>query len=149
MTRSTANAAPAHHAIAGTKYDNDIENPFGCITVYFLFTSTAEKHVQKRLDAGLEQLAEYVASDCKRVVDVSAYLERIHIQYLNHVKAKEHMSVLHSQILPKFFSKLSDGRHVGSDLLDCAECQQIGIKAAEWQILRDKDASHQKNTLVK
>ena len=91
--------------------------------------------------AGLEQLAEHVASDCKRVVDVSAYLERIHIQYLNHVKAKEHMSVLHSQILPKFFSKLSDGRHVGSDLLDCAEWQQIGIKAAEWQILRDKDAS--------
>jgi len=56
--------------------------------------------VQKRLDAGLEQLAECVASDCKRVVDVSVYLERIHIQYLDHIKAKEHLSVLRSQILP-------------------------------------------------
>ena len=40
------------------------------------------------MDALLEQLAEYVASDCKRAVDVSAYLERIHIQYLDLIKAK-------------------------------------------------------------
>ena len=37
--------------------------------------------------------------------------------------------------------KLRDRRHVGSDRLDCAEWQQIGIKAAEWQVLRDEDAS--------
>jgi len=54
MTRATANAAPAHHTIAETKYDGDLGNPFGGIAVYFWFTSTTEKHVQKRLDAGLE-----------------------------------------------------------------------------------------------
>jgi len=89
----------------------------------------------------LEQLTEYVGSDCKRAVDVSAYLERIHIQYLDLIKAKEHLNVLHSRILPKVLSKLSDGRHVGSDRLDCAEWRQIGIKAAEWRVLRDEDAS--------
>jgi len=38
MTRSTANAAQAHHAIAEAKYDDDIglRNPFGSIAVYFL-----------------------------------------------------------------------------------------------------------------
>jgi len=137
MTRSTDNAAPAHHVIAEAKYDDDIGNPFGGIAVYFLLTSTAEKHVQKRVDTMLEQLIEYVGSDCKRAVDVSVYLERINIQYLDLIKAKEH----HLQILPKVFSNLSDGRHVGSDRLDCVEWQQIGIKAVEWQALRDEDAS--------
>ena len=141
MTRATANAAPAHHAIAEAKYDDDFGNPFGGVAVYFLLTSTADKHVQKRLDSMLEELGEYVASDVKRAVDVGAYLERIHIQYLDLVKAKENLTVLHSRILPKVLVKLSDGRHVGSDRLDCAEWQQIGIKAAEWQVLRDEDAS--------
>jgi len=85
----------------------------------------------------LEQLTEYVGSDCERAVDVSAYLERIDIQYLDF----EHLNVLHSRILPKVLSKLSDGKHVGSDRLDCAEWQQIGIKTAEWQALRDEHAS--------
>ena len=49
--------------------------------------------------------------------------------------------MLHSRILPKVLVKLSDGRHVGSDRLDCAEWQQIGIKAADWQVLRIEDAS--------
>jgi len=89
----------------------------------------------------LEELGEYVASDVKRAVDVGAYLERIHIQYLDLIKAKENLTVLHSRILPKVLVKLSDGRHVGSDRLDCAEWQQIGIKAAEWQVLRDEDPS--------
>jgi len=141
MTRSTANAALAHHAIAEAKYDDDPRNLFGGIAMYFLLTSTAEKHVQRRVDAMLEQLAEYVGSDCKRAVDISAYLERIHIQYLDLIEAKKHLIVLYSRILPKFLSKLSDGRHVGSDRLDCAEWQQIGIKEAEWQVLRDEDAS--------
>jgi hypothetical protein len=141
MTKATAKAAPAQHAIAEAKYDDDLGNPFGGIAVYFLLTSTAEKHEQKRLDTMLEQLGDYVASDCKRAVDVGGYLERIHIQYLDLVKAKENLGVLHSRILPKVLSKLSDGRHVGSDRLDCAEWQQLGIKAAEWQVLRDEDAS--------
>jgi len=46
-TRSTADAALAHHAITEAKYDDDIGNPFGSIAVYFLLTSAAEKHVQK------------------------------------------------------------------------------------------------------
>ena len=71
MTRSTANAAPAHHAIAEAKYDDDIGNSFGGIVVYFLLTSTAEKHDQKRVDTMLEQLTEYVGSDCNRAMDVS------------------------------------------------------------------------------
>ena len=49
--------------------------------------------------------------------------------------------MLHSRILPKVLVKLSDGRNVGSDRLDCAEWQEIGIKAIEWQVLRDEDAS--------
>jgi len=68
-------------------------------------------------------------------------LERIHIQYLDLIKAKEHLNVLHSRILPKVLVKLCDGRHVGSDCLDCAEWQQISTKAAEWQALCDEDAS--------
>jgi len=117
MTKATAKAAPAQHAkaapaqhaIAEAKYDDDLRNPFGGISVYFLLTSTAEKHEQKRLDTMLEQLGDYVASDCKRAVDVGGYLERIHMQYLDLVKAKENLSVLHSRILPKVLNKLSDG----------------------------------------
>ena len=141
MTRATANAAPAHHAIAETKYDDDIGNQFGGVAVYFLLTSTADKHVQKKLDSMLEQLGEYVTGDVKRAMDVGTHLERIHIQYHDLIKAKENLTVLHSRILPKVLVKLSDGRHVGSDCLDCAEWQQIGIKAAEWQVLREEDAS--------
>ena len=84
----------------------------------------------------LEEFGEYVAIDVKRAVDVGTYLERIHIQYLDLIKAKENLTVIHSRILPKVLVKLSDRRHVGSDRLDCAEWQQIGIKAAEWQVLR-------------
>jgi len=140
MTRATANAAPALHAIAEAKHYDDIGNPFGGVAMYFLLTSTSDKHVQKILDSMLEQLGEYVASDVQRAVDVGAYLERIHIQYLDLIKAKKNLTVLHSRILPKVLVKLSDGRHVASDRLDCAEWQQIGIKAAEWQLLRDKHA---------
>jgi len=118
MTRATANAAPAHHVIAEAKYDDDFGNPFGSVAVYFLLTSIADKHVQKRLDSMLEQLGECVASDVKRAVHVGAYLERIHIQYLDLIKAKENLTVLYSRILPKVLVKLSDGRHVGSDRLD-------------------------------
>ena len=74
-------------------------------------------------------------------MDVSAYLERIHIQYLELIKAIEHLYVLQSRILPKVLSKLCDRRHVSSDRQDCTEWQLIGIKAAEWQVLRDEDAS--------
>jgi len=40
-TRSTANASPAHHAIAEAKYDDDIGlgNPFGGIAMYTLESS--------------------------------------------------------------------------------------------------------------
>jgi hypothetical protein len=61
MTRATANAAPARHAIAEAKYNDDFGNPFGGVAVYFLLTSTSDKHVQKRLDSMIEQLGEYVA----------------------------------------------------------------------------------------
>ena len=40
-----------------------------------MLTATAEQHQQKILDAMLEQLSEYVASECKRAVDVGGYLE--------------------------------------------------------------------------
>ena len=63
------------------------------------------------MDAMLEQLSEYVASECKRAVDVGGYLERIHIQYLELIKAKEALPVLHSRILPRVLGKLSEGRH--------------------------------------
>ena len=89
MTRATTNAAPAHHAMAEAKYDDDIGNPFGGVAVYFLLTSSVDKHVQKRLDSMFEQFGKYIASDMKRAVDVGAYLERIHIQYLDLSKAKE------------------------------------------------------------
>jgi len=56
----------------------------------------------------LEQLSEYVASECKRAVDVGGYLERIHIQYLELIKAKEALPVLHSRILPRVLGKLSE-----------------------------------------
>ena len=46
--------------------------------MYYLLTATAEKHQQQNLDLLLEQLGEYVASKCKRAVDVGSYLERIH-----------------------------------------------------------------------
>ena len=72
-------------------------------------------------------------------MNVGEHLERI--QYLDLIKAKENLTVIHSRILPKVLVKLSDRRHVGSDRLDCAEWQQIGIKTAEWQVLRDEDAS--------
>jgi len=35
----------------------------------------------------LEQLSEYVASKCKQTIDVGGYLERIHIHYLEFIKA--------------------------------------------------------------
>jgi hypothetical protein len=89
----------------------------------------------------LEQLSEYVASECKRDVDVGGYLERIHIQYLELIKAKEALPVLHSRILPRVLGKLSDGRHVGSERINCAEWQKIGDKASEGQTLRDEDAT--------
>jgi len=88
---------PAHHAIAEANYDDDFGIPFGGVAMYFLLTSTADMHVQKRLDSMLEQIGEYIASDVKRAVDVGAYLERIHIQYLNLIKAKENLTVLHSR----------------------------------------------------
>jgi hypothetical protein len=141
MTKATAKAAPAQHAVAEAKYDDDLGNPFGGIAVYHMLTATAEKHQQKNLDAMLEQLSEYVASECKRAVDVDGYLERIHMQYLDLVKVKEAQPVLHSRILPRVLGKLSDGRHVGSERMDCAEWQKIGDKAYEWQTLRDEDAT--------
>ena len=67
---------PAHHAIAEANYDDDFGIPFGGVAMYFLLTSTADMHVQKRLDSMLEQIGEYIASDVKRAVDVGAYLER-------------------------------------------------------------------------
>ena len=71
------------------------------------------------------------------------HLERIHIQYLNLIKAKESLPVLHSRILPRVpsLSKPNDGRHVGSERMDCTEWQKIGEKANEWQTLRDEDAT--------
>jgi len=66
-------------------------------------------------------------------------LERIHI--LDLIKAKENLPVLHSCILPRVLGKLSDGHHVGSERMDCAEWQTIGEKADEWQTLRDEDAT--------
>jgi len=141
MTNAIAKAAPVQHAVAEAKYDDDLGNPFGRIAVYHILTATAEKHQQKNLDAMLEQLSEYVASECKRAVDVGGYLERIQIQYLELIKAKETLPVLHSRILPRVLGKLSDGRHVGSERMDFAEGQKIGEKACEWQTLRDEDAT--------
>ena len=114
---------------------------FGGIAVYHMLTATAEKHQQKNLDAMLEQLSEYVASECKRAVDVGGYLERIHIQYLELIKTKEALPVLHSRILPRVLGKLSEGRHVGSERMDCAEWQKVGDKASEWQTLHEDDAT--------
>jgi len=68
-------------------------------------------------------------------------LERIHIQYLDLIKAKENLPVLHSCILPGVFGKLSDVHHVGSERMDCAEWQTTGEKVDEWQTLRDEDAT--------
>ena len=64
-----------------------------------------------------------------------------HIQYLELIKAKEDLAVLHSRILPRVLGKLSDGRHVGSGRMDCAEWQKIGDKASKWQTLRDEVAT--------
>ena len=36
MTRATANATPAHRAIAEAKYVDDFGNPFGGVAVYFI-----------------------------------------------------------------------------------------------------------------
>jgi len=141
MTKATTKAAPAQHAVAEAKYDDDLGNPFGGIALYHMLTATAEKHQQKFLDTMLEQLSEYVASECKRAVDVGGYLERIHIQYLELIKVKEDLAMLHSRILPRVLDKLSDGRHVGSERMDCAEWQKIGDKASEWQTLRDEDVT--------
>ena len=49
--------------------------------------------------------------------------------------------MLHSRILPRVLGKLSNGRHVGSEKMQCAEWQNIGDKASEWQTLRDEDAT--------
>jgi len=97
MTNATAKAAPAQHAVAESKYDDDMGNSFSGIAVYQMLTATAEKHQQKKLEAMLEQLGEYVKSECKRAVDVFGYPERIHIQYLDLIKAKESLPVLHSR----------------------------------------------------
>jgi len=58
MTKATAKAAQAQHAVAEAKYDDDLGNPFGGIVVYHMLTATAEKHQQKNLIAMLEQLSE-------------------------------------------------------------------------------------------
>ena len=56
----------------------------------------------------LEQLM-ITFSDCKQAMDVIAYLERIHIQYLDLIKAKEHLNVLHSRILRRFLASSAEG----------------------------------------
>jgi hypothetical protein len=38
--------------------------------VYCLLTANAEKYQQKNLDVMLEQLGEYVASECIQAVDI-------------------------------------------------------------------------------
>ena len=107
--------------------------------MYHMLTATAKKHQQKFLNTILEQLSEYVASECKRAFDMGSY--RIHIQYLELIKAKEDLAVLHSRILPRVLGKLCDGRHVCSEKMDRAELQKIGDKASKWQTLRDEDAT--------
>ena len=64
MTNATAKAAPAQHAVAEAKYDDDLGIPFGVIAVYHMLTATAEKHQQKFLDAMFEQVGEYIKSEC-------------------------------------------------------------------------------------
>jgi len=141
MTIVTTKAAPAQHAVAGENYDDDLGTSSGEITVYHVLTATAEEHQKKFLDAMLEQLGEYVKSECKQAVDELAYLERIHIQYLDLIKAEESLPMLHSHILPRVLGKLSDGRHFKSERMNCAEWQKIGEKSKEWQTLHDQDAT--------
>ena len=59
MTKATDKAAPAQHAVAEAKYDDDMGDPFGGIAVYHMLAATDEKHQH----AMLEQLSEYVAND--------------------------------------------------------------------------------------
>ena len=75
MTKATAEAAPTQNAIVEAKYNDNLGNPFCGIAVYFLLTTTTEKHQQKILDAMLKQLSDYVASECRRAVDVGGYLD--------------------------------------------------------------------------
>ena len=89
----------------------------------------------------LEELMQYVDSAFKRAVDVAAYLQKINILFIELTKAGASADVLHSRTLSQVFGRISDGRHVGADRLDCTEWQKIGIKAAAWVDKRDDDES--------
>jgi len=87
----------------------------------------------------LEELTQYVDSACKRAVDVAAYLQKIGLLVIELTKAGASADVLHSRTLSRVLDKISAGRHVGDDRLDCTEWQKIGIKAAAWLDKRDDD----------
>ena len=137
MTKATAEAAPTQHAIAEAKYGQDLGNPFGGIAVWYLLTSTAQKHEQVRIDVMLEELTLYVDSNCKRAIDMAAYLQKINMLFIELTKAGANVDVLQSRTLSRVLGKISQGRHVGPDRLDCIEWQKIGIKAAAWVDKRD------------
>jgi len=63
----------------------------------------------------------------------------MYILFIELTKAGASADVLHSRILSRVLGKISDGRRVGADRLDCTEWQKIGIKAAAWVDKRDDD----------
>jgi len=75
----------------------------------------------------LEELTLYVDSNCKRAIDVAAYLQKINMLFFELTKAGASADVLQSRTLSQVLDKISEGRHVGPDRLDCIEWQKIGI----------------------
>jgi len=68
-------------------------------TLWFLITCTAEKHEQEQIGAMLEDLMQWVDSNCKRAVDVGAYLQKSDILFIELTKAGQSTDVLRSHTL--------------------------------------------------
>ena len=81
----------------------------------------------------LEKLTQYIDSACKRTVDVAAYLQKIIIFFIELTKVGASADVFHSRTLSRVLGKISDGRHIGADHLDCKTPQNSFCLCLLWR----------------
>jgi len=128
MNKDTAKAAPAQHAIAKARHAMGISlagsRCVSCSLGHHCREASAEEFI--RYARAVRRELMQTGCGCQRLPN----LKRIHIQYLELIKAKESMDMLHLRILPGVLGKLRDGRHVGLNRMDGAQWQQISEKAA-------------------
>jgi len=72
---------------------------------------------------------------------VAAYLQKITIFFIELTKVGASADVFHSRTLSRVLGKISDGRHIGADHLDCTGWRMLGIKAAAWVDTCDDDST--------